>query len=159
MLSRFIHIILFLVLSAPFSSQAQQLVPIAVGDITIFIPIGNTPVVTFETSASTSNQGSSITLSWTPSPHASPETTYEIIVTTPDGTTIVQNTRASSLDVPLLEVGQYTFTIKTCENGSCSGARTIIVTSTPVGRKVVYIHTDALGSAAAETNEQGVKQQ
>lgn len=158
MFARFLRITLFITFFAPLYSQAQQFVPIAVGDITIFIPIGNTPVVEFTTSASTSNQGSSITLEWTPPPDAEPGTTYQITITAPDGTTSIQNTPASSLNVPLSELGQYTFTIETCVSGSCSGARTVIVTSTPVGRKVVYIHTDALGSPAAETNEQGAKQ-
>ena len=158
MFNRFIRASLFLTAILSLSSQASNLVPIAVGDITIFIPIGNTPVVTFETSASTSNQGSSITLNWTAPADAGPETTYEITITAPDGTVTTQRIAGFSLSVPLTQLGQYTFTIETCEGDSCSGARTVTVTSTPVGRKVVYIHTDALGSPAAETNENGGKQ-
>ncbi|TDF36413.1 hypothetical protein EYS14_16935 [Alteromonadaceae bacterium M269] len=60
--------------------------------------------------------------------------------------------------MPLTQIGQYNFTIETCADNECSGPRTVIVTATPVSRKVVYIHTDALGSPAAETNEQGTKQ-
>ena len=158
MFNRLIRLSFILAFIAPLYAQAQQLVPIAVGDITIFIPIGNTPVVEFKASAESSNQGSSVTLTWEAPADAEPGTSYEVTITAPDGTVTTQRLTGFSLSIPLTQVGEYNFTIETCLDNECSGPRTVVVTATPVSRKVVFLHTDALGSPAAETNENGGKQ-
>ena len=147
------HIFILTTLLLPVLSHANTTwIPIGVGDITIIIPFTpNSPFMAPVNMQVISN-GTGKILSWNDIEHASK---YEIQGLNAQGqwvSILVTNATSVTLDsrfsgVSSVRVVACTFT--SCINtGSWSGL-------VSVGRKVIYIHTDLLGSPVAETDENG----
>ncbi len=129
-------------------------IPIAIGDITTIIPY--TPSGLFSPPANTNltTTGGVSTLSWSDVEHASK---FEVQALNELGQWL---TITTTQNLSFVLTGNHTnynsFRVVACHHNSCvntgSWSRTVYV------KKIIFIHTDLLGSPVAETDMNGVVQ-
>ncbi|MEC4728631.1 hypothetical protein HWQ46_24215 [Shewanella sp. D64] len=135
-----------------FQSQASQgqtvFIPIAVGDITTFIPI--MPSSSTGSVTSTTTDGS-YNLNWSAVTNAS---YYQIIITDEDGKKRIIKVFGTSYDLAGLSLGSNTIEVQACNANHQCGVGYLAGTVSR-SSKVTYQHTDMLGTPVMETDEAG----
>lgn len=137
------------------SLQAQATttwIPIAVGDITTIIPY--VPSVNFMAPSNTvfTQNGAVNTLSWDDIEHAS---RYEVQAMNSQGIWVsIITTEDTSVVIDYRFSGYSVVRVVACTFSSCAdtGAWS---TSVRINSRIIFIHTDLLGSPVAETDENG----
>ncbi|WP_232279912.1 RHS repeat-associated core domain-containing protein [Shewanella denitrificans] len=131
-------------------AQAAQgstvFIPIAVGDITTFIPIMPTA-----STAQISTTGGSHNLSWSAVSNAS---YYQIIITDEHGLQRIFQTTDTDYVLAGLPLGNNKVEVQACNAYNQCGIRYLAGTVT-ITTRVIYQHTDILGSVVAESDEAG----
>jgi RHS repeat-associated protein len=131
-------------------AQAAQgstvFIPIAVGDITTFIPIMPTA-----SAAQISTTGGSHNLSWSAVSNAS---YYQIIITDEHGLQRIFQTTDTYYALAGLSQGNNKVEVQACNAYNQCGIRYLAGTVT-ITTRVIYQHTDMLGSVVAESDEAG----
>ncbi|MCL1127827.1 RHS repeat domain-containing protein, partial [Shewanella surugensis] len=133
------------------SVQAQgrtTFVPIAVGDILIFIPLLSTPT---QTSVKATSSDGRYQLKWDKVPQAS---YYQIIITDEKGKQRIVIVTGNSHALSGLSLGNNTVEIQACNSKDQCGASALVGT-VKRNTKVTYQHTDMLGSPVMQSDEAG----
>ncbi|WP_295033348.1 RHS repeat-associated core domain-containing protein [Shewanella sp.] len=125
-------------------------IPIAVGDITIFIPIMASSSSGSVTGTSTSTDGR-YDLSWSAVSNAS---YYQIIITDESGTQRIIKVIGTHYSLAGLSLGSNKIEIQACNASNQCGVSYLAGTVSRSSR-VRYQHTDMLGTPVMETDESG----
>jgi len=129
-------------------------IPIAVGDITTIIPFTPNYLFLAPANANVSTVNSVSTLSWNDVEHASK---YEVQALNAQGQWVTIATTANlSLALTGSNASYNSFRVVACNYNTC--ANTGNWSGKAYVRKIIFIHTDLLGSPVAETDANGVVQ-
>ncbi|WP_255546907.1 RHS repeat domain-containing protein [Moritella sp. 36] len=121
-------------------------IPIAVGDITIFIP-----AMPFIHTANLAHSSGGYNLTWSAVANAS---YYQLIITDENGEQRIVEVTGTSYVLSGLSLGSNKIEVKVCNaTDRCGGG--YYVGSAIINSKVTYQHTDMLGSPVLETDDQG----